>query len=184
MDQFKDIALPLVLVFEGPTFTIHPNDKGGPTRYGIIQTVYDTYRTNKSLATQSVKDITLQEVQDIYYVGYWVSAKCQDMPGKLSIAVFDTTVNSGKGRSIKILQQAIGATVDGIIGQETLQKLKNLNENEVANKYIDTRESFYHAIVDHDLSQSAFLNGWLRRAKFLRDYINGDKTLEQIKKEW
>jgi len=184
MDQFKDIALPLVLVFEGSKYTCSPVDKGGPTRFGVTQTVYDAYRTNKGLTTQSVKDITIQEVQDIYYVGYWVSAKCQGMPGKLSIAVFDTTVNSGKGRSIKILQQAIGATVDGIIGQETLQKLKSLDETVVANKYLDTRESFYHAIVDHDNSQSVFLNGWLRRAKFLRDYINGDKTLEQIKKEW
>jgi lysozyme family protein len=184
MDQFKDVALPLILVFEGSAFTNHKNDRGGATRYGIIQTVYGTYRTNKGLITQSVKDITLQEVQDIYYVGYWVSAKCQDMPGKLSIAVFDTTVNSGKGRSIKILQQAIGVAVDGIIGQETLQKLKSLDDTAVANRYIDTRENFYHAIVDHDPTQSVFLKGWLRRAKFLRDYVNGDKTLEQIKKEW
>lgn len=184
MDQFKGIALPLVLIFEGSAFTNHPADKGGQTRFGIIQTVYNTYRTNKGLETQSVKDIILPEVQDIYYTGYWVPAKCQSMPGKLAIAVFDTTVNSGKGRSIKILQQAIGATVDGIIGQETLQKLKSLDEAKVANKYIDTREAFYHAIVDHDATQSVFLNGWLRRAKFLRDYVNGDKTIDQIKKEW
>jgi lysozyme family protein len=184
MDQFKDIALPLILVFEGSVFTNHPKDKGGPTRYGVIQTVYDTYRTGKGLATQTVKNITIPEVQDIYYSGYWVPAKCQSMPGKLSVAVFDTTVNSGKSRSIKILQQAIGATVDGIIGRETLQKLKDLDEVKIANKYVDTREAFYHTIVDHDPTQVVFLKGWLRRAKFLRDYVNGDKTLEQIKKEW
>jgi lysozyme family protein len=184
VEQFRDVALPLILIFEGSRYTCLPLDKGGPTRYGITQAVYDTYRTDKGLATQTVKNITISEVQDIYYSGYWVPAKCQSMPGKLSVAVFDTTVNSGKSRSIKILQQAIGATVDGIIGKETLQKLKSLDEVKVANKYIDTREAFYYAIVDHDSSQDVFLNGWLRRAKFLRDYVNGDKTLEQIKKEW
>jgi len=184
MDQFKDIALPLILLFEGSAFTNHPADRGGPTRYGIIQKVYDKYRLDKNEQPQTVERILISEVQDIYYSKYWVPAKCQDMPGKLSIAVFDTTVNSGQGRAVKILQQVIGAKVDGVIGKETIKKLKDFNVVNISNNFLEARESFYHAIVNRDATQSVFLRGWLRRIQYLREYIMETKTLEQIKREW
>jgi lysozyme family protein len=182
-DIFADIALPLILVFEGG-LSNHPADKGGMTNKGIIQKVYDKYRVDKGQSQQSVEKITDAEVADIYRTGYWVPSKCDQMGEKLSVAVFDTSVNAGCGRSIKTLQQAIGAQVDGVIGFETIEKLKNYDQSKLANDYMTKREDFYRAIVRKDPSQQVFLKGWLRRVQFLRDYVNGVKTLEQIKKEW
>ncbi len=184
VDIFKDTALPLILVFEGSKFTNYPADKGGPTRYGIIQKEYDSYRTEKSLDTQSVENIMMSEVQDIYYTKYWVPSKCDQMSDKLSTVVFDTSVNNGQGRSIKILQQVIGAKVDGIIGQETIQKLSNFDQGQLANKFISSRQDFYKRIVQNDPTQNVFLKGWLRRIQFLSDFVNEIKTLQQIQQEW
>jgi lysozyme family protein len=184
VDTFKDIALPLILVFEGSTFTNHPNDKGGPTRYGVIQKQYDKYCLEKNKTLTSVEKISIFEVQDIYYSKYWLPAKCNEMPGKLSTVVFDTTVNSGQGRAVKILQQSIGAKVDGIIGKETISKLVNCDQNKLANQFVDIRIEFYNNIVLKDPTQKVFLKGWLRRVQFLRDYVNGTKTLQQIKEQW
>lgn len=183
VDIFSKVALPLILVFEGG-YTNHPADKGGPTNYGVTQKVYDEYQKEKGVAPNSVQSIPMFVVEDIYRTKYWMPAKCDQMPEKLSVAVFDTTVNSGAGRSIKLLQQAIGATVDGVIGSETISKLKSFDPIELAGKYLDTREGFYRGIVQRDPTQQVFLKGWLRRLQFVRDYIGGKKTVDQIKKEW
>jgi lysozyme family protein len=186
MDVFKDIALPLVLVFEGMNFTNHPADKGGPTRYGIIQRVYDKYCLEKNKPLISVEKISVKDVEDIYCTKYWNPVRCKEMPEKLSVVVFDTTVNSGQGRAVKILQQTIDAKVDGIIGKETIEKILNnsKDKNKLANLFIDIREQFYNKIVAVDSTQKVFLKGWLRRAQFLRDYINEVKNLKQIKEQW
>jgi lysozyme family protein len=184
MDQFKDIALPLILVFEGEKFTDHPADKGGPTRYGVTQKNYDLYRKSRKWAVQSVKDIGLNEVREIYFNNYWAPAKCSDLTNNLGICVFDTAVNSGCGRSTKLLQQIIGAKVDGVIGQETIKKLKEFNQETLVSRFLDSRVSFYNSLVGRDASQKVFLAGWLRRVRFLREFVLGNKTLGQIRKEW
>lgn len=184
MDIFNVQALQLILIFEGSTFTNNPADKGGPTRYGITQAAYDSYLVKKNKVKCSVQSIAMSEVKDIYYSNYWLPAKCDSMSGNLPICVFDTAVNMGQGRSIKFLQQIIGATVDGVIGQETIKKLANFDQNVLAGKFLDAREAFYNQIVKNDSSQSVFLKGWIRRVEFVRAFITGTKTLDQIKASW
>jgi len=173
----------MILVFEGG-FTDNPKDHGGRTNKGIIQREYDKYRQNKSLPLNDVKNISDTEVRDIYLNQYWLPSKCNQMPAKVSTAVFDTSVNCGQSRSIKTLQQAIGAVVDGIIGNETLTKLKNYDPLDLSNKFLDKKEAFYRGIVANNPDQVEFLNGWLRRTKYVRDFVNGVKTLAQIKATW
>jgi lysozyme family protein len=184
VDIFNDIALPLTLVFEGSKFTNLSDDKGGPTKYGVTQKAYDAYLQSKSLASISVANIIMEQVQDIYFSNYWTPAKCAQMTQNLAVVVFDTTVNSGQGRAIKTIQQIIGAKVDGIIGQETIQKLANFDQNKLANDFLSSRQAFYKAIVEKDASQNMFLDGWLRRVRFVSDFVNGVKTLQQIKETW
>ena len=106
------------------------------------------------------------------------------MRDRLSIAAFDTAVNMGGGRSVKFIQQAIGATVDGVIGPETISKLKAYDQTKLSNDFMNQRENFYNAIVQRDPTQVKFLKGWLRRLNFLRDYVNGVKTIDQIRAAW
>ncbi len=49
----------------------HPDDPGGATMYGVIQSVYDAYRKRKGLPTRSVRLITRTEALDIYRAEYW-----------------------------------------------------------------------------------------------------------------
>jgi lysozyme family protein len=187
MDVFYSKILPLTLIFEGG-FTDNPKDRGGRTNFGITQRVYDGYRRGKNLSYNDVKDISMEEVREIYYKDYYMPSKCSEMPEKISVVVFDTAVNSGVGRSIKTLQQAIGCKIDGSMGPETLLRfkdyLKNHDQMAFINSFTKIRDNFYHAIVERDFTQNIFLKGWLRRLNFLKDYINDVKTLEEIKKEW
>jgi len=183
VEIFHNKALPLVLVFEGE-YDDNPNDYGGRTMKGITQREYDKYLGKKGLPGRHVKLILDEEVKDIYFKDYWLASKCDFMSEKLAICVFDTSVNNGQGRSIKILQKSIGAKVDGIIGQETIEKLRLQDPVKIANTFMDFREKKYRDIVAADSTQVEFLDGWLRRALMVRAFINGTKTVEQIRKEW
>jgi lysozyme family protein len=58
--------LKFVLKWEGSAFTNHPADAGDPTRFGVIQKVYDNFRKASGKPTQSVKFIAMDEVRAIY----------------------------------------------------------------------------------------------------------------------
>ena len=58
--------LKFILAREGG-YVNSKNDRGGPTNKGVTQVTYNSYRRSKNLPTKDVRDITQQEVEDIYY---------------------------------------------------------------------------------------------------------------------
>lgn len=162
-------ALPFILAFEGG-YVNHPADPGGATNRGVIQETYNTYRRRKGLPGQSVRHITMREVEDIYYTMYWKTDKydLDRLPFKLAQTVFDWHVNSGRG--ITALQQVLGVVADGVIGNKTLNEVKywaNKGKlDDLINKYNDFRESKYRAWGRG--AQSVFLAGWLNRLNAVR----------------
>ena len=181
-DVFTTQALPLVLVFEGG-YVNDPVDKGKATNHGITQSAFDSHMDFDGMPHKDVKDITMNEVTTIYKE-YWSNARCGEMPPLVATCVFDSCVNNGQGRAVRILQQTVGAVVDGKIGSETLSKLKNADDRYTAARVLDTRISFYNGIIRDDASQVRFLAGWIRRVKYIKDYVNGVKTIDQIRQSW
>jgi lysozyme family protein len=182
-DIFDTLALPLTLIFEGG-YVNNPNDAGKGTKHGITQNIYNNYRQTKNLPINDVKNISDAEVYDIYLHMFWLPSQCNKMPDKVATVTFDTSVNSGQGRAIMTLQEAVGAHVDGGIGPETLSKVSGFDPLKLANSFLDIRRQFYNRIVEKDPTQKVFLAGWLRRVNFTSDYVNGVKTLDEIKKSW
>jgi len=162
-------ALPFILKFEGG-YVNHPADPGGATNRGVIQNTYNTYRKRKGLPKQSVRHITLDEVEDIYYSMYWKTNKfdLDELPFKLAQTVFDWHVNSGRG--ITTLQQVLGVSADGVMGHKTLNEVKYWESkdklDELIKKYNDFRETRYRAWGKG--AQSVFLRGWLNRLNAVR----------------
>jgi lysozyme family protein len=144
-DNFQT-ALKFVLDEEGG-YTNDPHDPGGETNFGIIQSEYNEYRTEKGFAKQSVKYIRKEEYEDIYLKQYWLKDKCDVLPGGIDIVVFDSAVNCGVGTSIKFLQRALGVDDDGKLGPITLDKLsKTKNLNVLITKILDYRMKYYRAL--------------------------------------
>ncbi|MGX8012752.1 glycosyl hydrolase 108 family protein [Mesorhizobium sp. ORM8.1] len=79
---------------------------------GVTHRVYDGYRRGKGLATPPVKDITSDELNDIYDRQYWDAVKDDALPAGIDYVLFDGAVNSGPGRSIMWLQQALRPALD------------------------------------------------------------------------
>ena len=63
--DIKTSAIRLTRSLEGG-YSNNPNDKGGPTNFGITTSTYDGYRLNKKLPKQPVSQITQDEVNEIY----------------------------------------------------------------------------------------------------------------------
>ena len=172
VDNFKR-ALDQVLKWEGSRFTNDPDDRGGATRYGVIQTRYDQFRDNADLPRQSVRAITMPEVEHIYRRYYWDAVKADDLPAPLDTVVFDAGVNHGTGRAAEWLQKLVGVDADGLIGAKTLAAVKAATsdagmgaEKALATRYCDRREAFYEAIAQG--RQRKFLKGWMNRLQDLR----------------
>lgn len=99
-------ALKVILHNEGG-YSNNPKDPGGATNKGITQTTYDFWRTAHSKPHQSVKNITNEEVSNIYYGNYWKAVGAdKTISYPLALMMFDTAVNCGVGTAKRLVQQA------------------------------------------------------------------------------
>lgn len=101
-----------------------PADPGGRTRYGITKATYTKW-LGRAPTERDWEHLSRQVASGIYNVFYWAPAWCENLPRPLRLVVFDCAVNQGVDRAKRWLQEAVGATPDGIIGPRTLAKAKS-----------------------------------------------------------
>lgn len=70
--------------------------------------------------------------------------------------MLDVTVNS---RAVKILQLAVGITVDGNAGPQTIKAAANVDIWD----YHNERNDFYVIYADQNPVKRKYLKGWIRR---------------------
>lgn len=160
-----------VLLFEGSKFTNDPDDRGGPTRYGITQRRYDQDRDDRQLPRRSVYYITRPEVDQIYAVYYWRPIWGQRLPPEVSACVMDFGVNSGPNRAIKYLQWILDLAQTGRMDETTIAAALKRNPDTLAQTYNDRRRAFLRGIVIGRPSQKKFLRGWIRRVDALDQLV-------------
>lgn len=162
-----DKALAHVLEMEGG-FSDDPHDPGGPTNKGITLSVYARWIGEKmelgsrSRLVSQLKRIPDAMVREIYETRYWIPAGCERMHPAIALLHFDAAVNHGVGTAVRILQEAVGADVDGEIGPQTRARAaaKPLAETLVA--YAEIRRERYRKL-EHFWR---FGRGWMRRVDF------------------
>ena len=103
MTGFKR-ALDHVLQYEGG-FVDHPLDKGGATNRGITTATYDAWRKAQGLPTRSVKLISMDEVERIYFEQYWLKVGAHQLPPALAFVSFDAATNHGVHRALVWLDE-------------------------------------------------------------------------------
>jgi lysozyme family protein len=140
-------------------FTNDPDDPGGATKYGVIQTTYDQWRRKKGLAQQSVELATMEEAFTIYREDFWDIYKSKGIPLDLddvspefAVAIFDSGVNCGTGRAYRWGCEA-------------------LKENEPVKHLLALREQHYINRVRDKPSQGKFLKGWINRLNDLKKLV-------------
>src|SRR5215467_1516638 len=105
MNTSYDQCLARLLAHEGG-YTNHPSDPGGPTNFGITIHDYRKYVKPNATATD-VRAMKLDDAKRIYRQKYWDAQRCDELPAGIDYAMFDYGVNSGIGRSGKVLRRVL-----------------------------------------------------------------------------
>jgi len=147
-----------VLQSEG-LWSDNPADPGGATMKGITLDTYRAWKGNPHISKDDLKAISDQDVYDLYKQNYWDKVKGDDLPSGVDYMVFDASVNMGVGRASKLIQTAAGVPADGVIGNGTLEAIKNVNPTELMDKFSTEKEDFYKSLPTF----GTFGKGWLNR---------------------
>ena len=163
-------ALKFTLKWEGG-YTNDPDDPGGPTNKGIIQSTYNRYRRKKNLPLRSVKLLTDQEMQDIYEKDYWDVVRAKYLKAPLGLVMFDTCVNMGPSGSIARLQMALGLKVTGYWTKSISEVIHDCDAGKIALQICKLRIAKRYERVKDEESQRKFLKGWLNRDNDLANEV-------------
>lgn len=152
-----DKAIVALLISEGG-FVNNPKDPGGMTNLGVTKTVWEGWTGHDATET-TMRNLSTSDVTPLYRKKYWDAVQGDNLPAGLDYCVFDTAVNSGAGRSIKLLQRSIGVTEDGAIGPNTLAAILVADVGQLIDKYCAARQDFLQSLATFD----TFGKGWTRR---------------------
>lgn len=166
MKHNQTAATKKMLVHEGG-YTNHPSDPGGPTNFGI--TIHDFRKHIDPQGTAAdVKRMTLNQAIKIYDVNYWDKQKCDDLYDGLDYAIFDYGVNSGIGRTGRVMRRLLKLQDRGNrpIDQEILDALPTDQKKQRALiiRLMDERLAFLKALR----TWPTFGAGWGRRVSEVR----------------
>jgi lysozyme family protein len=151
--NFKE-CLDLVLKSEGG-WVNNPADPGGETNLGVTKRVWEEYVGHP---VTTMKNLTPELVAPLYEQKYWRPCYGEILPRGLDFVTFSMGVNAGPGRSVKLLQSAIGCVPDGIIGPRTRELICASNSATLIAKFSETRREYYKS-----LNKPVFEKGWLNR---------------------
>lgn len=167
-----DTALAFVLSEEGG-YVNHPNDPGGETNCGISKRQYPDL---------DIKNLTRAQASAIYRRDYWDAFRCGELPPGIDIALFDAAVQHRPKNAAMLIQHAVGASADGVIGSRTIALAKsatNSNAAKVINKYFVARAGLYVDLITADSRKAVFRNGWFARLFRLHGVILINSPLER-----
>ena len=153
LTMFDDI-IKVVLKHEGG-YVNDPVDPGGETNFGIAK---------RSHPDVDIKNLTEEGAKEIYYQYYWMKNRVPQLPDELKHIYFDMCINQGRGRAVKILQQAANAKganlkVDGGLGPKTIGALNGVELDRVR----AYRIKYYADLVTRKPDLEKFYFGWFRR---------------------
>lgn len=181
LDVF-DMALRHVLEMEGG-YTDDPHDPGGPTNKGITLATFAAWRGIKITPARrddliaGLRGVSAAEVTEIYRQRYWQPAGCSKLASALAFMHFDAAVNHGVGTAIRILQEAVGADVDGEIGPQTRRRIAAMPIADLIRTYADIRRRRYRSLPHF----WRFGRGWLARVEKTLEGAQALPPLEEAK---
>lgn len=159
---------PVIAKWEGG-FVDDKTDKGGATNMGVTIGTWKLVGYDKDNDSDiDLEDIKLLSKQDFKFVlkKYWNKWKADEITNQ-SIAniLVDWYWASGKW-GIVIPQRILCVEPDGVVGEETINRLNNLIAKDAEALFYEiynAREIFFENIVKNNPSQKKFIKGWKNR---------------------
>ena len=173
MAEFK-ISLQKTLTHEGG-YVNDPDDLGKETYKGISRAshrnwsgwaIINNYKAKSGFPSILDNDSELQKQVELFYLyEFWLPLKADQIANQITAdSIFDFAVNSGLKTTVLIVQSVIGAKADGIIGEQTLQKLNSLDFGYFQPAFTVSKISHYISIIQKRPANKKYLYGWIIRA--------------------
>ena len=120
------------------------------TKYGISAMTYPTL---------DIENLSLDHAKQIYYNQWWIPLKMNQYPTALQYQLIDASINHGMAETGKMLQRAVGAKADGVLGPVTIGLIGAMNINDVLMQFLAYRLEFMTNVS----TWSIYGKGWSRR---------------------
>ncbi|HXG76461.1 MAG TPA: glycosyl hydrolase 108 family protein [Gaiellaceae bacterium] len=127
-----------------------PHDPGGDTWYGISRAAYPALEPWPPTKETAIA---------LYRRDYWEATRVAQLPPPLALAVFDAAVNMGRVRAVRLLQETLGVTIDGVIGPVTAAAAHAVEARRVLADYLTRRVLVYVALPGFP----RYGRGWIGR---------------------
>lgn len=164
MKENWDQAFKQMLASEGG-FTDDERDKGnrlpdgrkGSTMLGVTQFNWERHLGHE-VTHDHMRRLTPADVEPLYKKKYWDVVRADELPSGIDYLVFDMGVNAGPGRSIKLLQAAVGVTPDGGLGPISMAAVQAVDPVKLIQDFSDAKEDFYRGLNDFTTHGTGWLN--------------------------
>ena len=142
-------------------FVNDPADPGGATKFGVsirshARDIGDLDHDG-DIDADDVRILTVDQAVEIYHEHYWAAVRGEELDPQLAVVLLDTGVNCGIDRAIRMLQEVIGAVVDGQFGPATMRRVQETNGIDRA--FIEARKAYYRTLKKFP----RYGRGWLAR---------------------
>lgn len=145
-----------------------PDGRPGCTNLGVTQRAWEAY-VGRQVTHDDMRALTPATVKPFYKTQYWDKVRGDELSHGVDYVVFDTCVNSGPSRAIKILQEELGADVDGILGSMTLMAVHAVQSEALISDFCERRVAFMKSLP----GWGRFGGGWERRVQETEKYALG-----------
>lgn len=157
-----DRAFELLIGHEG-AFQADPEDRGNWTggRKGAGELKGTKYGVSAaSYPGEDIKNLTIDRAKWIYKRDFWGPAGCDVAPAAVRFDLFDTAVHAGKGAALRMLQRAVGAKDDGVLGPRTLMAIQQMDQFRLLARFNGERLDHLN---DNPETFARFGRGWTQR---------------------
>lgn len=150
MSAFDD-AFDVLIGNEGG-YVNNPKDPGGETMWGVTARVARAFGY-----TGAMRDLPRDTAKQIARKLYWDPLKLDELDARVAFQCFDANYNGG--HVIVWMQQASGATADGVLGPATLAAAKAVDPLRFIMRFNAYRGMYYTLLS----TWVTFGKGWARR---------------------
>lgn len=181
MAIFEDsMKILMDLEFDSPETALEHNaDETSVTYMGIYKTAHPEwigwkiveekskqYEDIKELSVKLYENSRLTEyVYDFYRKEYYVPMRLTEVLAQHTAdEIFVFAVNTNCRKAIKLTQELIGVTPDGVIGKDTLRALNAYDWQKFDKDFDEVEIKHYDKIVAENPNKRIYAKGWRNRA--------------------
>jgi lysozyme family protein len=185
-------AVEVVLAHEGG-LSDHPADPGGLTHWGVSLRFARAYlrrhghRALDILDIDGDGDVDADDIRampkegaaKVYRHAFWDAYGYGRLVDQaVATKLFDTCVNVGPGRAHLLAQFAATACgkyadADGVLGPLTVKAINACDPHAFLRAYVSEQTNLYLQLIDANPELAVFRRGWLRRAAYPLDSLEG-----------